>query len=342
MDWTLSQITTKVRNVAGASDTNNPTDATLKEKINDYYQNIFPLQVTVAELKADFTLLTQATDDGEYTLSDSMLVIKQPLYIDGVKITFYDEGRADDFRQLYRSERSGTAYCITKPSLACGTSNPAAVANSAFSYRIQSYGYSKAAAETLLSGSTVPQSKYGAWRLEIAADGTISVVEAGSNATGYPTAAQAIEGLSSESSEKAAMGFVTAINTSGSFVPGTTQLSSVVATYTDGFNSTRQRPNAALLDGRVLYLGPKPNDIYQLLAPTGIKKPAALSQTTDTPLDSRWGPLIAYGTAIQMKLDEGDTEAAKELTGIWEHHKSLLLGKTVRQNQATRQIERRF
>lgn len=128
-------------------------------------------------------------------------------------------------------------YLVTKSGLAIG-STPANVANAALDYIINGVQYSKAAvaAGTALSGSAVPQNKYGAWRLEINASGTISIVAASGNATGYTSAALAIAGIAAVSADKASLGVVTAIKTDGAFTPGVTALNAanVTATYTDG------------------------------------------------------------------------------------------------------------
>lgn len=398
MDWTLAQIRAKVRSLTGEADTTQLSNADLDLLINDYFCNKFPLEASPQELETDFTLTTQPTDDGEYLLSAAMLLIDKPLYVNNEKIWLTEDRKR--FFDMYH-EDYGNAFCITKAGLAVGT-DATKVANSAFSFRIGNYTYPKAAAETALSGSTIPQNKYGAWRLEVASDGTISVVEAslnqgsrvigsdlneyrckvshtstlddkpvtganwatyweatggsGSQVTwqldtaysatgqGYPTAAQAIAGLPIESSANAAMGFVTAINTGGTFVPGTTELSAsgVTATYTDGFNSTRNKPVAALLRGRVLTVRPKPDDLYILKAPVALKRPTALSGTSDKPDDPLWGPVIAYGTALERKIELGDAEAIQKLVGPYQYHLGFINRKVIRQMSRTRHVKRTF
>jgi len=311
--WKLSEIRTLLRTLISRPDTDQISDDNLDLKINEYYQNVFPLAVDVPELRGWHEQETGVDDSGKYSLSASVLRLDEPMFINGEQIRFYqDEG---EFFAKYPRTDSGTAYYITEPSLAIGSSSKSAVLNSAFSYEIADYSYSKAAAETELSGDTVPQNKYGAWRLEIDTDGTIAVVEASENSSGYDTPAKAVEGLSSESSSKACMGFVTAINTSGTFVPGTTDLdaSGVTATFCDGKHKDRDRPIAVLMgkDG-CFYLGPKPDDIY-LFESRKVIRPTELSGDDDTPLNVRWGAAIAYGTAILIKTEEGEGLEAEKV-----------------------------
>lgn len=128
-------------------------------------------------------------------------------------------------------------YIISTTGLGIG-STPANVANIAFDFGINGIVYKKAAitAGTALSGDDVPQSTYGAWRLEVGANGTADIIEAAANATGYASAALAIAGLPALSADHVSMGVVTAINSAAAFVPGTTDLDAgtVTDTYADG------------------------------------------------------------------------------------------------------------
>ncbi len=128
-------------------------------------------------------------------------------------------------------------YLLSLPGLAAG-STPANVANVAFDFQIGGVKYSRAAvaAGTALTGDNVPQSTYGAWRLEIGVNGTVDIIEATGNGVGYAGAALAIAGLPAVSGNHASMGVVTAINSDAVFDPGTTSLgaATVTAAFTDG------------------------------------------------------------------------------------------------------------
>jgi hypothetical protein len=330
----------KVRGLTGRPDTSQITDDDLDDNINDYYQHIFPEEAKPPLLKTWLTQATSPTDDGEYTISTNVLQILEPAMIDGEQISLYQD--AKKFFGLYPKD-TGSAYCITDPTLVIGTSSKAAVKYSAFTFRIQNYSYSKAAAETALSGDTVPQSKYGAWRIEIDTDGTVYATEASGNSTGYDTAAAAVEGLVRESSARACMGFVTAVNTSGTFVPGTTELdaSGVTATFTDHFHSSRNRPCDALYHNEVLYLRPKPDDIFEFKADS-LQKPTALSGDSSTPLRAEWGPVIAYGTAMEMEKEQGHDEAVAVLNIVYQYRLSLIRGKRIRQKTHNQRTSPKF
>ena len=128
-------------------------------------------------------------------------------------------------------------YLITATGLAIGSTKPN-VSNIAFDFLINGVGHKKAAvaAGTALSGDNIPQAKYGAWRLEIGADGTVDIVEAADNATGYDSAVLAIAGLPALTADHASMGTVTATKSDAVFDPGTTDLDAANTTvaYADG------------------------------------------------------------------------------------------------------------
>ncbi len=120
------------------------------------------------------------------------------------------------------------------PNLGIGTTTTH-VKTDDFIYYIAGTKYAKAAvpAGSALTGSDIPSGKYGAWRLEIAAEGTIDVIAATDNATGYDSAALAVAGLPAVQASHSAIGTVTASKSDGDFVPDTTALSA--ATVTEAF-----------------------------------------------------------------------------------------------------------
>lgn len=79
----------------------------------------------------------------------------------------------------------------------------------------------------------------------------------------------------------------------------------------------QDEPYDALLFNRTVILRPPPDDAYDVKA-KAIVKPTALVSPSDAPLDSSWGLLIAHGTAIDIKLDDGDMQAAAELSGAFQ------------------------
>ena len=126
---------------------------------------------------------------------------------------------------------------MSLPGLVIG-STTTAVANVAFDYIVNGAKYTKAAVATGTApgNDVIPTGTYGAVALDIGADGTIDVIEAAANATGYASAALAIAGLAAVTADHVRMGTVTVVKSDGAFTFGTTALSDANTTevYTDG------------------------------------------------------------------------------------------------------------
>lgn len=157
---------------------------------------------------------------------------------------------------LWFMDKSGTIRISSSYAVSAGLaigSTVQNVANDAFSFYINNVEFSQSAnaVGTVLSGDNVPINTYGAWRLEVGENGTVDIIEASGNATGYTTAALAVAGLPVLQFEHAEMGYVTAMDTSGAFVPGTTALNSgtVTAVFTD--SSVVGRTDSYLFNGTV-------------------------------------------------------------------------------------------
>lgn len=124
--------------------------------------------------------------------------------------------------------------------LAIGTTKDL-VANALFMYMINGIMYIKLADAVGVEpgNDVVPQSTYGAVALDIGADGTIDVIEAAANATGYASAVLAIAGIPAVAADHVRMGTVTAICTTGDFTFGTTEFDAggCTAVFTDNLDT---------------------------------------------------------------------------------------------------------
>ena len=300
------------REFTGLSETADITDALVNTRLNDFYQNTIVKEVPADDFQADETQATSITDDGEYTLATNLIDVREPVFYNGKPIVLVRD--AATFWGKYPEDTEGY---VTDPTLVIGTISAADVRNAAFNYEIGGYTYTAAAGESNLTGSTIPQDKYGAWQLTIDADATITVTAATDNGTGYPTEAKAVAGLASASGSTVIMGYVTVINTSGTFVPDTTLLSAagVTDTFTDGDPKLRGIPEHLLVQGRTLFARPKPDDLGLIKFPMLLQRPTALSSDTSTVINEEYGTLIAMGDAIAYLMRLGNDNKANRLLG---------------------------
>jgi len=306
----LQGIRTTWREDSGLSGTDDISNAAIDVRINDFYKGPFMEDIYHTSLESDFTQATIATDDGDYNLASTILEVQSRATFNNAELIQYNN--RDEF---FREHPNQEDY-ITNPTLVIGTSSTAAVKNASFNYEVSDWTYTKAAAETALSGDSVPQSTYGAWMLSLPADGTVVITPAGDNSTGYATPGLAVNGINT-SVTGSIMGFVTAINTDAVFDPGTTDLdaSGVTATFTDGNPGLRMTPNAFFVDGRTLFLRPKPDDAGLFEARLMYTLPSELDDDTAEVFDEKWGYAIAAGDAASYWATHGDTEKANQLNG---------------------------
>jgi len=88
------------------------------------------------------------------------------------------------------------------------------------------------------------------------------------------------------------------------------------ANYPLNESAQQGKPFAAYLDDdRTLYLRPVPDGEYEVKILVA-KKPTALENDTDKPLDPAWGRAVAVGAAIHLLMEEGDKDAANELSDL--------------------------
>lgn len=332
--WDLSEIRELFRTLTGRRGTSQLSDVEANKEINDYYTNgHFSADAKVDEFDTFFTQALSATDDGEYTLDQSIDRLDDPITINGNQIRFYRDRELffsgehlDRHHHFFRFSSLNVTHnthfskfddeqFITDPTLVIGSSDTAKVKHSDFDYNINDFAYSKASSEVALTGSAIPEDKYGAWSFKIDTDGTITVAAASANSTGYDTPRKALDALDDSDSDSAYMGYVTVMKSDGAFTPATTALnaSNVTATFTDGRFENRSTPVSALLYGTKLYVHPKPNDIFEFKALHIADRPTAFANDAAVPPDRKWGALIAAGAAIRFLLQRGE-----DISGVLE------------------------
>jgi len=324
------------REFTGLSEITDISAADVAQRINNHYTNDFVKQVKTDNFQADYTQDTANTDSGSYALPSNIIDLQVPVMLDGSPIALYRD--QEQFLAMFPDDSEDYT---TPPTLAIGT-DTTKVLNAAFSYKIGSYVYTKASAETVLSGDTIPDGKHGAYLLTIDDDGTITVTDGAANATGWDTVAEAINDLSAAPANSAIMGFVVVYTSGATFVPGTTGLdaATVTDTYTDGNPDLRGIPQAALVIGRTFIVRPKAIDIYRITFPMTLKKPVSLAADGDTVFNEEWGTAIAMGDAIAYLTRLGADEKAERLMGrsskpgTYEYLMRSIRGETLGQERA--------
>jgi hypothetical protein len=98
-------------------------------------------------------------------------------------------------------------------------------------------------------------------------------------------------------------------------------------------------PEMMLIYNKTVYLRPIPDDAYMIQASVS-SRPDALELSTDEIEDSQWGNLIVYGVAINMHLNNGEFDEAKEKTDMFNYYKNSVARKNLSKYSAVRSVPR--
>jgi hypothetical protein len=197
----------------------------------------------------------------------------------------------DDLKTLTNDIRTKlTAFVasgmVTSAGLAIG-STVQNVSNLIFMYTIGGILYTKAvdAVGVAPGNDVIPSGKFGAVAIDIGADGTLDVIEATDNATGYDSAVLAVAGLPAVGASHVRVGYVTASKSDGDFTFGTTSLGAANTTvaYTSSAGVLAALGAAVGTSTPATLTATKPTaGPATLTAPKPASPPAALTATTIT------------------------------------------------------------
>ncbi|MBI9081496.1 MAG: hypothetical protein JEY79_17360 [Pseudodesulfovibrio sp.] len=96
-------------------------------------------------------------------------------------------------------------------------------------------------------------------------------------------------------------------------------------------------PEDVLKYNNTIYVRPLPDEDYTIKFPAIVAN-VALSDDTDTLDDDVWGPLIAFGAAMEILTDSGDHDEAAALLGVYEFHRTNVLRRDILSDPGRRSI----
>lgn len=119
--------------------------------------------------------------------------------------------------------------------------------------------------------------------------------------------------------------------TTGAFSANfTTAPSSTLTIYDKYIAYTGNRPQGVLFFQNQFQFMPVPDQVYQIRM-QGFVLPDQLVNDTDTPAQPEWGPLYAYGGALEIFSDRGDTENYDRYYPILKKFENVALSRTIQQ-----------
>lgn len=115
--------------------------------------------------------------------------------------------------------------------------------------------------------------------------------------------------------------------------------------YAKYIGYTGNRPQGVLFFNNEFTFMPVPDQAYQIQM-QGYIKPLVLADTnvpnvsTNLPLQEEWGPLIAYGAALEIFNDRGDEESYNSYMPVFKRYENVALGRTIQQLTAEQSVPR--
>ena len=99
------------------------------------------------------------------------------------------------------------------------------------------------------------------------------------------------------------------------------------------------RPQGCMFFENEFTLMPVPDQVYQIRM-QGFIFPNTLTSDSDTPAQPEWGPLIAYGAALELFNDRGDVDNYNQYFPVFKRYENVALGRTIQQYTAEQSVPR--
>ena len=101
------------------------------------------------------------------------------------------------------------------------------------------------------------------------------------------------------------------------------------------------RPQGVLWYNNVFTFRPIPDQVYQITLQGYINQTQFdPTDQTETPLQTEWGQLIAYGAALEIFADRGDLMAYNNYYPVLKRYENVALGRTVQQYESSQSVPR--
>lgn len=102
---------------------------------------------------------------------------------------------------------------------------------------------------------------------------------------------------------------------------------------------TGNRPQGVLFFQNIFTFMPVPDQAYQIQM-QGFIQPTLLVNAGDLPTQPEWGQVIAYGAALDIFTDSGESENYERYYPIFKRFENVALGRTIQQYTAEQSVPR--
>lgn len=375
MSWNLATIRAKVRNIAGVPSSDQMLDAEVDAYINNYMVYTMPSELKTQIQNNFLDFKTQVGVD-TYALPGAYLTDSPGAYADGFPLIFYEDPDVfyQDWPQQYAVDNLFTGDGTTV-AFSGGLQNPPIIIGTCFvtdgvqvlqdtgtpimTETIDVGDGGTAYNGTLLSFPIVTGSLSITAMSEVFSDNGNSTLSSNLGGTGtinYTTGVWTLnfntavatganiiatyeldtDGVGTLTGNgSGTINYVTgAITVSFTNPPDST--STIYAKY-QGYQGNR--PQGVMFFENQFTLRPVPDQVYQIRM-QGFILPTLLVKDTDTPSQPEWGPLIAFGAALDIFTDRGEIGSYNENYPVFKRYENVALSRSIQQYTAEQSVPR--
>lgn len=368
--WNLANIRTKLRNVVGMPSTDQLSDDSANAYINNYGTYQLPHELKV-QIQNNFLDFKTSPGVNTYAFPGAYLTDSPGAYADGFPLIFYEDVDIfyQDWPQQYNVDSVAGGDGVT--TTFSGTTQGFPIIIGTFFITdgvqvVQDTGEATVTDVTIATGNggTAYSGTLGAIPVEEGtfsavggigaaspesfadnSDGTLTGSQGGSGTINYTTGAWTLTfnsavttGLLIQSSYSvvglgvlAGDGSGTLNYTTGAFsVTFDSAPASTLTVYDKYIAYQGNRPQGCLFFQNQFQLMPVPDQVYQIRM-QGFVLPNQLTDDADTPAQPEWGPLYAYGAALEIFADRGDTDSYDKYYPLLKKFENIALSRTIQQ-----------
>jgi len=378
--WNLSQIISKVRNVTGTPDSSQLSDNQIIDYVNSYYSFTFPFELKEMINLQPFNFFTYPNIDtyefpGSFLTNSPAVYCNgyRLTYYEGRDVFF------QDWPMMYGQDSVATGDGVTNAFSGTTQAFPVIPGTFFITDGTQIISDAGATVVTEQIETGDGGAVYnGTLNLIPVIPGSISItdgVETFTDAGGLLTGDQGGTGTVVYATGVWTLTFNSAVTNGVAIMAtysndsderilsgdGNGTINNVTGAYTATFNTapastatvvcnyqayTADRPRAVLFYNNVFTFRPIPDQVYPITMQGYISQVQFNNTDADgnipneSPLQTEWGLLIAYGASVEIFADRGDNQAYNEAYIIMKRYEAVALNRTIQQYESQRGLPR--
>jgi hypothetical protein len=368
--WNLANIRTKLRNITGMPSADQLSDASANAYINNYGTYQMPSELKV-QIQNNFLDFKTTPGINTYAFPGSYLTDSPGAYADGFPLIFYEDpdifyqdwpqqynvdsvAAGDGSQTTFTGQTQGFpiiigSYFITDSVQVLQDTGEALVSSLTISTGNGGTAYSGTLSAIPVQigtfsavggiGSTSPET------FSDNGDGTLSGSQGGTGTIDYTTGAWVLNFNAAVTTALAIQATYNVIGLGVLAGDGSGTLNYATGQFSATFNNApsssltvydkyiayqANRPQGVLFFQNQFQFMPVPDQVYQIRM-QGFVLPAQLVNDQDIPAQPEWGPLYAYGAALELFADRGDTENYDRYYPILKKFENVALSRTIQQ-----------